>query len=210
MLPQARPPDFAQGLPAGAVGGEIGHVDGDARQIRGRAAGLAQHEEHLVQGPRELLRESGRGARGVLLPARLSRDEEEPRSLRSDQPVVPALGFAQGLGVHDPEAHRALTPPPNLRRIACPVSSLPPAQRSITADATSSGLTSRSCPAEASTAARASSRGRSARASTFASVRSVMGVSTYPGQTAFTVTPVPASSRATERVKPSTACLAAL
>jgi hypothetical protein len=39
---------------------------------------------------------------------------------------------------------------------------------------------------------------------------SVMGVSTYPGQTAFTVTPRAATSAAAERVKPTTACFDAL
>ena len=40
-------------------------------------------------------------------------------------------------------------------------------------------------------------------------ILSVIGVSTYPGQTAFTVTPREASSAAAERVKPTTACFEA-
>ena len=42
-----------------------------------------------------------------------------------------------------------------------------------------------------------------------ATVSSVISVSTNPGQTAFTVTPEPATSAATDRVSPTSACLAA-
>ncbi len=43
-----------------------------------------------------------------------------------------------------------------------------------------------------------------------ATVASVMGVSTYAGHTALTVTPVPAVSAAAERTSPSAPCLAAV
>src|SRR2546429_8583207 len=44
----------------------------------------------------------------------------------------------------------------------------------------------------------------------FAIVAEVIGVSTKPGQTAFTVTPVPASSAAAARTSPRTPCLLAV
>ena len=43
-----------------------------------------------------------------------------------------------------------------------------------------------------------------------ASERSVMGVRTKVGQTAFAVTPVPSTSAATARMSPSAACLEAV
>ena len=68
--------------------------------------------------------------------------------------------------------------------------------------ATSSGVTSRCCPADASAAASASSAERPVLATMRDTVSAVIPVSTKPGQTAFTVTPLPATSAATERVRP--------
>ena len=78
-----------------------------------------------------------------------------------------------------------------------------------TAAATSPGEMSRGWPSLASAAAKASSRPRPVFATIRFTVSVVISVSTKPGHTAFTVTPVPATSAATERVRPSRACLAA-
>ena len=78
-----------------------------------------------------------------------------------------------------------------------------------TAAATSDAGISRVWPAEASAAASASSGVRPVLATIRSTVSPVISVSTKPGQTAFTVTPVPATSAATDRVRPTSACLAA-
>ena len=78
-----------------------------------------------------------------------------------------------------------------------------------TTAATSSAEISRLWPAEASAAASASSCVRPVLATIRATVSAVIPVSTKLGQTAFTVTPVPATSAAADRVRPTSACLAA-
>ena len=78
-----------------------------------------------------------------------------------------------------------------------------------TAAATSSAEISRVWPAEARAAASASSRVRPVLATIRSTVSVVISVSTKPGHTAFTVTPVPATSAAADRVRPTSACLAA-
>ena len=84
------------------------------------------------------------------------------------------------------------------------------ATRKTTASATSSGVTSRCCPADASAAASASSAERPVLVTMRDTVSAVIPVSTKPGHTAFTVTPLPATSAATARVRPIKACLAAV
>lgn len=62
----------------------------------------------------------------------------------------------------------------------------------------------------ATKAAVLSSTLRSVRSTIRAIVRSVIGVRTYVGQTAFAVTPVPATSAAMERISPTAACVDAV
>ena len=85
------------------------------------------------------------------------------------------------------------------------------AARNATANATSSGSSSR--PSGAIDASASSPAPRPVRAS-MATIRStdavVMSVRTYAGQTALAVTPVPATSAATARMSPTTACLEAV
>ena len=78
-----------------------------------------------------------------------------------------------------------------------------------TTAATSPAPMSLVCPAEARAAARASSRVRPVFAMIRFTVSTVISVSTNPGQTAFTVTPVPSTSAAADRVSPTSACFAA-
>ena len=79
-----------------------------------------------------------------------------------------------------------------------------------TAAATSPAEMSRVCPADASAAASASSLLRPVFATILATVSAVISVSTNPGHTALAVTPVPATSAAVDRVRPTSACLAAV
>src|SRR5439155_26267378 len=189
-------PAFPEGFRARAIRCEIGHIDRDPRKIARLATRGPNDGEHLIERAPELVREPGRRAGRALLPARLPGDEEQTTIPRREEPVVPALRRAQRFGIDDLEFHGVWAPA--WRTIDWPLRSLAPAHRSSTAAATSSELTSRVCPADASTAASAWSRVTPARDPTFESVRSVMGESTYPGQTALTVRPVPANSSATE------------
>jgi hypothetical protein len=84
------------------------------------------------------------------------------------------------------------------------------ATQNQTAPATSSGVISRPMGCLASSAERAWSLVRPVLVTMFAIVAAVIGVSTKPGQTAFTVTPVPASSAAAARTSPRTPCLLAV
>ena len=80
----------------------------------------------------------------------------------------------------------------------------------LTAAATSTGVTRRPSGLVAMRAARASSAERPVRAEICATLPVTRSVSVYPGHTAFTVTPRFATSIASERVSPTTACFAAL
>src|SRR3954471_10901026 len=80
----------------------------------------------------------------------------------------------------------------------------------ITAAATSSTATRRPIGCMFSKIARASSGERPVPAEMAATDSSVIGVSTYPGQTALTVTPVRATSEAAVRTSPRTPCLLAV
>src|ERR1044071_10329046 len=79
-----------------------------------------------------------------------------------------------------------------------------------TAAATSAGAIRRPIGCLRSRVWRALSSVRPVTAALRATVASVMGVSTYPGHTALTVTPVLASSAAADRTRPSTPCLLAV
>src|SRR3954467_336770 len=90
----------------------------------------------------------------------------------------------------------------------CPLIAPLPTQSAMTS-ATSAGVTRRPIGWRFDSAARASSADRPVRALMAATVSSVIGVSTYPGQTALTVTPLRATSTAADRTRPSTPCLLA-
>ena len=94
-------------------------------------------------------------------------------------------------------------PPSTL--MACPVTASL-ATQNHTAPATSSRVISRPMGCLASSAERAWSLLRPVLVTMFPIVAAVIGVSTKPGQTAFTVTPVPASSAAAARTSPRTPC----
>src|SRR2546426_4496 len=162
MLPQPLAPGFPDGLPAGAIRGEIRDVYGDARQIGRSASRGAQHRDHLVQSARELAREIGGLALGALFPSRLPGDEEEPSLLGSQQAVFPTLRRSQCLRIDDLELHRARAP--ELTRRASPVRPLSSRHNSTTRAATSSAVGRRSCPEVPRTSASASARGTPARA----------------------------------------------
>src|SRR3954447_683020 len=81
---------------------------------------------------------------------------------------------------------------------------------SIMADATSWTVTRRPIGCMFSRICRASASDRPVPAEIAATDSSVIGVSTYPGQTAFTVTPVRATSEAAVRTRPRTPCLLAV
>ncbi len=94
--------------------------------------------------------------------------------------------------------------------IAWPVTAAAPTEASqATASATSSGATSRPCGLLRVSNAFASAAPRPVLDEMVSIARSSSGVSVNPGQTALTVIPAPASSRASARVRPTTACLAA-
>src|SRR5438034_11196064 len=121
--------------------------------------------------------------------------------------------LAQGLrglrrgGRPGPFGTQDWTVPPSTL-MACPVTASLVTQNQ-TALATSSGVISRPIGCLPSSAERASSLVRPVLATMFPIVAVVMGVSTKPGQIAFTVIPVPASSAAAARTRPRTPCLLA-
>ena len=78
-----------------------------------------------------------------------------------------------------------------------------------TACATSSGVTKRCCGLPDARAERAWSALRPVFATMLPTASSTIAVSVKPGQTAFTVTPLVASSSASARVRPTRPCLAA-
>src|SRR5207245_2324557 len=82
-----------------------------------------------------------------------------------------------------------------------------PEHRNVVSAATSAAVISRPWGLKCSRTARASWGERPVLAEMFAVEASVIAVSTYPGQTAFTVIPWDATSAATARVRPSRACL---
>src|SRR3989442_45933 len=121
--------------------------------------------------------------------------------------------FHDSVRVHQPpyfqERHRGA--PASAITTASPLVSLPaPWHSASTALATSSGGIRRRWPV----VSRAARRASAGDMPVFAAMRlidcRVMSVSTYPGQTALTVTPVPATSAATEPATPTNACFKAL
>src|SRR5439155_13611174 len=143
------------------------------------------------------------------LGGRLAGHEQQSPPGRSQHAVIPPARPAERVGVHDPERHRWA--PPSAITTASPLVSRPASSHSAsTARATSSGEIRRRWPVVARAARSASSGDILVFAAMRATDSRVMSVSTYPGHTAFTVTPVPATSTAAERVNPTTACFDAL
>src|SRR2546425_9575255 len=178
-------------------------IDGESADLLGPAPGRAHDLQHPLERPGPLLDEPG--ALGGGLPGH----EQYPAAGRGEHAVIPAARSAQRVGIDDAEGHRRELA--SVMTTASPVVSLPaPWHSASTALATSSGGIRRRWPV----VSRAARRASASDIPVFAAMRltdcRVMSVSTYPGQSALTVTPVPTTSAATERVKPTTACLDAL
>src|SRR5690606_443727 len=102
-----------------------------------------------------------------------------------------------------------MTSPPSTA-MACPLIEADAGRASqATASATSAGCTSRPCGLRAASSARAASAVRPVFCTMLSTAPRTMSVSVKPGHTAFTVTPLRATSSASARVRPTTPCLAA-
>src|SRR6266700_4027634 len=178
-------------------------IDGESADLLGPAPGRAHDLQHPLERAGPLLDEPGALGRG------LAGHEQYPPSGRGEHAVIPAARSAERVRIDDAEGHRR--EPASAIMTASPLVSLPaPWHSASTALATSSGGIRRRWPVVSRDARRASA----SDIPVFAAMRlidcRVISVSTYPGQTALTVTPVPATSAATERVRPTTACFDAL
>src|SRR5881392_4158520 len=164
-------------------------IDGQSADLLGPASGRAHDLQHPLERAGPLLDEPGALGRG------LSGDEQYPPAGRGEHAVIPAARSAERVGIDDAEGHR--WEPATAITTASPLVSLPaPWHSASTALATSSGGISRRWPVVSSAARRASA----GDIPVFAAMRltdcRVISVSTYPGQTALTVTPVPATVNA--------------
>src|SRR5690554_3576531 len=135
---------------------------------------------------------------------------QEPGPVRLDvgEDVVRDLG-QPGVGYlcrHRSSSQTRIRPPEMVR--ACPVIPSDSADPRYTARwAISSGWRNRPCGTRARTISRTFSGSSTPKTlCNSADARSIMSVSTNPGQMAFTVTPCLAVSRARQRVSPTTAC----
>src|SRR5947207_2209159 len=178
-------------------------IDGESADLLGPAPGRAHDLQHPLERAGPLLDEPG--ALGGGLPGH----EQYPAAGRGEHAVIPAARSAERVGIDDAERHRR-EPAPALPH-ASPLVSLPvPWHSASTALATPSGGIRRRWPV----VSRAARRASPTAIPVFAAMRLIdcrlIAVSTYPGQTALTVTPVPATSAATERVRPTSACFDAL
>src|SRR6267378_1098379 len=139
----------------------------------------------------------------------LAGDKQHRPAFLAQHPMIPAARPSpKDFRIDDLERH-AWFPQPAIVT-AVPLGRLPlRSQRARTASATSSGVISRRCDADASIAESAASAAFPVFATTRSTDSLVISVSTNPGHTALHVTPVPSTSAATLSVKPITACLAA-
>src|SRR5207247_2160973 len=194
---------LAERLQGREVSLAVGDIDRQAADVLGPAPGRAHDLQHPLERARPLLDEPGPLGGG------LPGHEQDPPPGRGEQAVIPAARSAERVGIDDAERHR--WEPASAITTASPLVSLPaPWHSASTALATSSGGIRRRWPV----VSRAARRASASDIRVFAAMRlidcRVISVSTYPGQTALTVTPVPATSAATERVRPTTACFDAL
>src|SRR5437867_2777350 len=194
---------LAERLQARDIRLPVRDIDGESADLLWPAPGRAHDLQHSLERAGPLLDEPG--ALGGGLP----RHEQYPAAGRGEHAVIPAARSAQRAGIDHAAPHR--WEPASAITTASPLVSLPaPWHSASTALATSSGGIRRRWPV----VSRAARRASASDIPVFAAMRltdcRVMSVSTYPGQTALAVTPVPATSAATERVRPTTACFDAL
>src|SRR5438094_43307 len=161
-------------------------IDGQSADLLGPASGRAHDLQHPLERAGPLLDEPGALGGG------LSGDEQYPPAGRGEHAVIPAARSAERIGIDDAEGHRR--EPASAITTASPLVSLPvPWHSASTALATSSGEISRRWPV----VSRAARRASAGDIPVFAAMRltdcRVISVSTYPGQTALTVTPGPAT-----------------
>src|SRR5712671_3947931 len=194
--------NFAEGREIGEVGGTIGDVDDHPADVLRRAARGVYDRHHATQRAVPLRDEIADGDN-------LAGDEQDAAGFLAQHAVIPATRpAAKGFRIDDFKPHARLPQPAIVT--AVPLGRLPcVSQRARTACATSSGVISRCCDADASMADSASSAALPVFATTRSTDSCVISVSTNPGHTALHVTPVPSTSAATLSVKPITACLAA-
>src|SRR5207249_4989440 len=160
-------------------------IDGQSADLLGPASGRAHDLQHPLERAGPLLDEPGALGGG------LSGDEQYSPAGRGKHAVIPAARSAERVGIDDAEGHRR--EPASAITTASPLVSLPaPWHSASTALATSSGGIRRRWPV----VSRAARRASASDIRVFAAMRlidcRVISVSTYPGQTALTVTPVPA------------------
>src|SRR5438552_2734989 len=194
--------DLAEWLEAREVGLTVDDVNRHATDVVGSTARRPHDLQHTLERAGPLLDEPP--ALGGGLPGH----EQQPPPGRREHAMVPATRPAEHVGVDDPERHERA--PPSAMTTVSPLVAPASSHSASTARATSSGEINRTWPVVARAACRAASGDMPAFAAMRATDSRVISVSTYPGHTAFTVTPVPATSAATERGNPTTACFDAL
>src|SRR5438874_10127406 len=194
--------NFAERREVGGVRGAIGGVDDHPADTLRCAARGAHHFHHAAQGAVPLRDE-------IAHRDDLAGNEQNAPAFLGQHAMIPAARPApKRFRIDDLERHTRFPQPAIVT--AAPLGRLPVvSQRARTARATSSGVISRCCDADASIAASASSAALPVFATTRSMDSLVISVSTNPGHTALHVTPVPSTSAATLSVKPMTACLAA-